>query len=190
MGYSKGANRQSDRILDSIDRARNRESLGPTGGFDRQATARELNTDIPGLDAMQSERVRRIFKTLEAAYVATAQSQEIRRLAARFQAIGDISEHRAKGDVTISVQYLDHERYDDVGIAPFEVTPTDMEEAKKASGSSRADANALRILRERLRNGVQAAFAKLEPRVKDAVRARADLGHIGVQVTMDLRPEA
>ena len=65
-----------------------------------------------------------------------------------------------------------------------------MEEAKKASGSSRADANALRILRERLRTGVQAAFGKLEPRVKDAVRARADLGHIGVQVTMDLRPDA
>lgn len=188
MGYSKGTNRASDRILESIDRSRNREAMGPAAGFDRQATGRELDTDPLGPDAMQSERVRRVFRTMESAYTQTAQSQEIRRLAARFQAIGDISEQAARGDVTVSIQYLDSDRYDDVGIAPFEVTPADLDEMKKATGSSRPDVNALRVLRARLRDGVQAAFGKIEPRVKDAIRERADQGHIAVQVTMDLRP--
>jgi predicted Rdx family selenoprotein len=39
-----------------------------------------------------------------------------------------------------------------------------------------------------LRQGVKAAYAKLEPRIRDAIRDRADMGHVQVQVTMDLRP--
>lgn len=185
MGYSKGSNRQSDRILDSIDRARNRDPIGTQ--FERQASARELNTELPADDAMQSERIRRIFRIVEQAYVKTAQSLEIKRLAARFQAIGDLNEHEARGDVSVSVQYLDSPRYDDIGMAPFEISPADLEEARKVTGSSRPDANGLRVLRERLRSGVQAAFAKLEPRIRDAVRERADMGHVAAQVTIDLR---
>ena len=48
--------------------------------------------------------------------------------------------------------------------------------------------NALRVLRKELRGGVLAAYQKLEPRVRDAIRDRADMGHIQVQVTVDLRP--
>ncbi len=48
--------------------------------------------------------------------------------------------------------------------------------------------NALKVLRLELRNGVLAAYKKVEPRVRDALRDRADMGHIAVQVTMDVRP--
>jgi hypothetical protein len=187
MGYStKGGGRESDRILDSIDRARSRNEFSASP-FDRQASGRDLNTEVPGLDAMQSERIRRVFKTVETAYVACAQSPEIRKLAARFQSIGDLNEHQARGDVSVTIQYLDHDRYDDIGMAPFEISAEDLDEEKKTSGTNRADANGLRILRTRLRDGVQSAFAKLEPRVRDAVRERADIGHVAAVVTVDLR---
>ena len=48
--------------------------------------------------------------------------------------------------------------------------------------------NAQRILRKELRDGVMAAYKKEEPRIRDAIRDRADMGHIEVQVTMDVRP--
>jgi hypothetical protein len=35
---------------------------------------------------------------------------------------------------------------------------------------------------------VVAAAEKLEPRVREGIRERADLGHIGARVTLDLRP--
>ena len=31
------------------------------------------------------------------------------------------------------------------------------------------------------------AYKKMEPRIRDALRERADLGHLSVNVTMDLR---
>jgi hypothetical protein len=31
------------------------------------------------------------------------------------------------------------------------------------------------------------AYKKIEPRVRDAVRERADMGHVAVQVTLDIR---
>ena len=90
--------------------------------------------------------------------------------------------------MSISIQYLDHDRFDDVGVSPFEVRAYHVVDAKKETKTSRADVNALKVLRKELREGILAAYEKLEPRVRDALRDRADMGHIQVQVTVDLRP--
>lgn len=177
-----------DRILDNIDRARNRDAESARFQLDRQALGRELDTDVPDGDATNPERVKRIFRVVERAYTKAAQRTELGRLAARFQSVGDIHHHHARGDVSISIQYLDHERQDDVGMAPFEVRPYEVSEAKKETKTSRADVNALKVLRKELRQGVLAAYQKVEPRIRDALRERADIGHIQVQVTVDLRP--
>ena len=177
-----------DRILENIDRARNRDAESARFSLDRQAIGRELETDIPAVDATNPERVRRIFQTLERAYTKAAQRTELGRLAARFQSVGDIHHHHARGDVSISIQYIDHERHDDVTMSPFEVRPYEVAEAKKETKTSRADVNALKILRKELREGVLSAFQKVEPRIRDALRGRADMGHVQVLVTVDLRP--
>ena len=178
-----------DRILDHIDRERNRDDDG-RDDFARDASARELGTEIPDFDATPAERVRRIFGLVEKAYTATASGPEIRRLAQRFQTVGDISTHHARGDVVVTISYLDHERPDDVGLSPFEILPSRLEETRKVSKTNRPDANALRILRADLRNGVLSAYKKMEPRLRDAVRERADFGHLAVRITIDLRPAA
>jgi len=177
-----------DRILDNIDRARNRDAESARFTLDRQALGRELETEIPDVDATNPERVKRVFRTLERAYTKTAQRTELGRLAARFQSVGDIHHHHARGDVSISIQYMDHERPDDVAMAPFEIRPYEVSEAKKETKTSRADVNALKILRKELREGVLAAYQKVEPRIRDAMRERADMGAVQVQVTVDLRP--
>ena len=177
-----------DRILDSIDRARNRDAESARFSLDRQALGRELDTEVPSLDATNPERIKRIFKTVERAYTKAAQRVELGKLAARFQSVGDIQHHHARGDVSISIQYLDHERGDDVGMSPFEIRPYEVAEAKKETKTSRADVNALKVLRKELRQGVLSAYQKMEPRIKDALRERADMGHVQVQVTVDLRP--
>jgi hypothetical protein len=177
-----------DRILDNIDRARNRDAESAGFHIDRQAMGRELGTEIPDLDATTTERLRRVFGILERAYMKTAQRGELGRLASRFQAVGDIHHHHARGDVSVSIQYLDHERYDDVGVSPFEIKPYMVTDAKKETKTSRADVNALKVLRKELRTGILAAYQKLEPRVREALRDRADMGHVQVQVTVDLRP--
>ncbi len=177
-----------DRILDNIDRARNRDAESAKYQVDRQALGRELETEMPDVDATTSERLKRIFAILERAYTKAAQRAELGRLASRFQAVGDIHHHHARGDVSISIQYMDHERFDDVGVSPFEIRPYEIADAKKETKTSRADVNALKVLRKELRRGVLAAYQKLEPRVRDAIRDRADMGHIQVQVTVDLRP--
>lgn len=174
-----------DRILDNIDRERNRDD---PSDFIREATARELDTEVPPFDSTTTERLRRIFALVERAYTSTASSSEMRRLAQRFQAVGDISTHHARGDVSVSIHWMDHERPDDIGVSPFEILPAHMVELKKTSGSTRPDANALRLLRGHLRTGVMNAYGKIEPRAREAIRNRADLGHVAVQVTMDLRP--
>ena len=178
-----------DRILDNIDRQRNRDDDG-RDNYARDATAKELGTELPDSDATPGERVRRIFGLIEKAYVATASSPDIRKLAQRFQTVGDISAHHARGDVTITISYLDHERMDDVGLSPFEILPSRLEEVRKTSKTNRPDANALWILSEQLRNGAASAYGKMEPRLRDAVRQRADLGHVAVRVTIDLRAAA
>ena len=109
-------------------------------------------------------------------------------MAQRFQAVGDINEHKARGDVSIAVRYLDYDRPEDFGMSPFEIHPDDLIEARKETKTTRADVNALKILRKELRDGVLAAFKKLEPRVRDAIRDRADMGHVEIQVTVDVRP--
>jgi hypothetical protein len=177
-----------DRILENIDRARNRDAESARFHLDRQALGRELETEVPAVDATNPERVKRIFQTLERAYTKTAQRTELGRLAARFQSVGDIHHHHARGDVSISIQYMDHERPDDVAMSPFEIRPYEIAEAKKETKTSRADVNALKILRKELREGVLAAFQKVEPRIRDAMRERADMGHVQVLVTVDLRP--
>jgi hypothetical protein len=177
-----------DRILDNIDRARNRDAESARFHLDRQAMGRELETEVPDGDATNPERVKRIFRVVERAYTKAAQRGELGRLAARFQAVGDIHHHHARGDVSISIQYLDHERPDDVGMAPFEIRPYEVSETKKETKTSRADVNALKLLRRELRQGVLSAYQKVEPRIRDALRERADIGHIQVQVTVDLRP--
>lgn len=184
MGYRTNP----DRILENIDRDRDRE--GREQKDDRRATGRELDTGVPGPDATNPERAKRIFRAVERAYMQTAQRDELGRLAARFQSIGDIHHHRARGDVSVTVQYLDADRREDIGTAPFQIEPEELEEAEEETGSRRADVNALRVLRQKLRDGVMAAYDKIESRVRDAVRERADMGHVSVQVTVDLRPAA
>ncbi len=174
-----------DRILDNIDRARSRGDDGRN--FLRQAVGRDLDTDVPTSDSTTPERLRRVFSSVERAYMKAAQSSELGRLAARFQSVGDIPNHHARGDVSIAIQYLDHARHEDVGMAPFEVLPDQLVEAKKVTRTSRPDVNALRVLRHELRTRVMATYNKIEPRIRDAMRERADFGHISVQVTMDLR---
>jgi hypothetical protein len=176
-----------DRILDQIDRARSREDDGGGVFFAREASARVLGTEPPEPGSTPGERVRRIFKLVDQAYREVAGGGELKKMAARFQAIGDLSGQNARGDITITVHYLDHARSDDVGMIPVEVKREELQEAKKVTGTSRPDVNALKVLRELLRNGVQAAYSKLEPRLKDAIRERADLGHISLQVSLDLR---
>ena len=178
----------ADRILDNIDRARNRDAERAQFQVDRQAEGRELDTECPPPDATIGERTRRIFGIVERAYTRAAQRDQMNPLAARFRAVGDIHHHNARGDVSLSVQYLDHERFDDVGVSPFEISQREVKDARSETRTSRADVNALKLLRARLRQGVIEAYRKVEPRLRDAVRERADLGHVQVRVAVDLRP--
>lgn len=175
-----------DRILDSIDRSRNRDADGLD--FVRDASVRQLDTEVPSPDATSADRLRRIFGVVEQAYRETAGSKEMRRLAQRFQTVGDISTHHARGDVSVSIHWMDHDRSDDIGVSPFEIKPARFDELKKSTGQSRADGLAIRLLRADLRDGVMSAYSKIEPRIKEAIRERADLGHVAARVTMDLRP--
>lgn len=177
-----------DRILENIDRSRERERDAPLSASDREASGRELDTDSPGPDSTNPERMKRLFGVVERAYTACAQSSELGPLAQRFQAIGDINHHRARGDVSIAVQWLDADRTDDITMSPFTIEDEDLTEARKESKTSRADVNAMKVLRARLREGVLASYKKLEPRLREAMRERADMGHVAVQVTVDLRP--
>ncbi len=174
-----------DRILENIDRRRSRDA---DARAERQAVGRELDTDVPPVDATNPERLKRLFAAIERAYTGAAQSQTLGPLAQRFQAIGDLSDHKARGDVSIAVRYMDHDRAEDFGMSPFNVYPEHLAEAKKETKTSRPDVNAMRILRKELRAGVLSAYQKVEPRLRDALRDRADMGHVEVQVTIDLRP--
>lgn len=176
-----------DRILENIDRARERKDEGGPGAAARQAIGKELEIDLPDVDATNPERMRRLFKIVEQSYTKAAANRELGKLAARFQSVGDIPKHHAHGDVSVSVQYLDSARPDDIGVVPFEIVPEHLIEAKKDTKTSRPDVNALKILRVALRDGVRAAYKKIEPRLRDALRDRADMGHVAVQVTMDVR---
>jgi hypothetical protein len=178
-----------DRILESIDRERSRdeESAGRLSD-NRQAVGRELDTTPPPPDATNPERVKRIFHLVEQSYRQAAQGSELGKLASRFRGIGDLHHHHARGDVSVVIQYLDSGRPDDVGMSPFEIRPENLVEMKKESGNSRSDFNAMKILREELRNGVMSAYKKMEPRIRDAIRERADIGHLSVNITIDLRP--
>ncbi|MFC1575152.1 hypothetical protein ACFL5A_00710 [Gemmatimonadota bacterium] len=177
-----------DRILESIDRERTRDEEGGRHSDDRQAVGRELDTTPPPPDATNPERMKRVFALVEQAYRSAAQGSELGKLAARFRGIGDLYHHHGRGDVSVGIAYLDSGRPDDVGMSPFEIRAEDLAEEKKATGNSRADVNAMRILRRELRDGVMSAYKKMEPRVRDALRERADQGHLSVHVTMDLRP--
>lgn len=157
---------------------------------DRQARGRDMDTTVPENDATTPERMKRIFGLVESGYRKAAQGSEIGPLAARFRAIGDISHHEARGDVSVSVHYLDSGRHDDVGVVPFEIRDFDLDEAKKETRTNRPDVNAMKVLRLRLRDGVLAAYQKIEPRLRDALKERADHGHVAVEVTLDLRPVA
>jgi len=177
-----------DRILESIDRERSRdEEIAGRPSDDRQAVGRELDTTPPPPDATNPERMKRIFRLVEQSYRHAAQGNELGKLAARFRGIGDLHHHHARGDVSVVIQYHDSGRPDDVGMSPFEVRPENLAEMKKETGNSRADFNAMKILRTELRDGVMSAYKKMEPRLRDALRERADIGHISVNVTMDLR---
>jgi len=176
-----------DRILENIDRARERKDEGPRS-TERQAIGKELEIELPDVDATNPERIKRLFSIVERSYAKAAANKELGKLAARFQSVGDIPKHHAHGDVSVSVQYLDSPRPDDIGVAPFEIVPEDLVEAKKATKTSRPDVNALKVLRVSVRDGVRNAYKKIEPRLRDALRDRADMGHVAVQVTVDVRP--
>ena len=177
-----------DRILESIDRERTRAEEAALHTDDRQAVGRELDTVLPAPDATITERMKRVFQLVETSYRTAAQGTELGRLASRFRAIGDLHHHHARGDISVVIHYMDSPRFDDVGMSPFEIRPLDLVEIKKETESSRPDVNAMKILRQELRNGVMSAYKKMEPRVKDGLRERADMGHLTVTVTMDLRP--
>ena len=183
-----GLRTNPDRILENIDRQRSREEEAHAAGQDRQAVGRELETEIPDVDATTPERMKRIFAIVERSYTQAAANAELGKLASHFRAVGDIPDHHAHGDVSVSIQYIDSPRPDDVGMAPFEIRPHQLVEAKKETKTSRPDVNALKVLRVEIRNGVLAAYKKVGPRIRDALRDRADMGHIAVQVTMDVRP--
>jgi hypothetical protein len=182
-----GLRTNPDRILENIDRQRIREEEAQAGQ-DRQAVGRELETEIPDVDATTPERMKRIFAIVERSYAKAAANVELGKLASHFRAVGDIPTHHALGDVSVSIQYIDSARLDDIGMAPFEIRPERLVEAKKETKTSRPDVNALKVLRKVIRDGVMAAYRKVEPRVRDALRDRADMGHVAVQVTMDVRP--
>ena len=55
-----GLRTNPDRILENIDRQRIREEEAQAGQ-DRQAVGRELETEIPAVDATTPERMKRIF---------------------------------------------------------------------------------------------------------------------------------
>lgn len=176
-----------DRILENIDRARSREADAPRSGTDLHANVRELDTEVPEVDATNPERIRRIFRLVECTYMKAAQSVALGPLAARFQAVGDLHHHHAHGNVSVSVQYLDHARPEEVGVVPFEVTPEQIADQKRETRTSRPDVNAMRVLRAGLRSGVMACYKKLEPRIREGLRERADMGHIAVTITVGLR---
>lgn len=175
-----------DRILENIDRARSREEERRVGQ-DRQASGREMDADVPDSDATTPERLKRIFRLVEQAYMTAAASEQLGPLAARFRTIGDIPEHNARGDLAVSVQYLDSKRNDDVGVIPIEINADQLVEARKVTKTTRPDVNAMKVLRDELRDGVLAAYKKIEPRIRDAIRERADIGHVAAEVTVDLR---
>lgn len=177
-----------DRILESIDRERTRAEEAARHTDDRQAVGRELDTQTPSSDATTSERMKRVFRAVERAYMTAAQGGELGRLAGRFRAIGDLHHHHARGDVSVAIHYMDSQRHDDVGMSPFEIRPQQLEDAKKETESTRPDVNAMKVLRRELRGGVLSAYRKIEPRVRDGLRERADMGHLSITVTMDLRP--
>ena len=176
-----------DRILDNIDKQKLREEES-RNNQNREAVGRALNTETPDLDATTPERTKRLFQVVEEAYTKVASNTELGRLASHFRAVGDIPNHHARGDVSISIQYVDSPRMDDIGMAPYEIVPQRLLEAKKETKTSRPDVNALKVLRLEIRNGVLTAYKKLAPRIKDALRDRADMGHVAVQITMDVRP--
>ena len=182
-----GLRTNPDRILENIDRQRSRDEEGYAGQH-RQAVGRDLDTSVPDIDATTPERMRRIFGVVERSYTKAASNVELGKLASHFRTVGDIPTHHARGDVSVAVQYIDSPRPDDVGVAPFEIFPERLVEAKKETKTSRPDVNALKVLRVEIRDGVMAAYKKVEPRIRDALRDRADMGHIAVQVTMDVRP--
>ena len=176
-----------DRILDNIDKQKLREEES-RNNQNREAVGKHLNNEAPDLDATTPERTKRIFGVVEEAYNKIASNKELGRLASHFRAVGDIPNHHAIGDVSISIQYIDSPRMDDIGMAPYEIVPQRLLEAKKETKTSRPDVNALKVLRLEIRNGVLTAYKKLAPRIKDALRDRADMGGVAVRITLDVRP--
>ena len=176
-----------DRILDNIDKQKLREEES-RNNQNREAVGKHLNNEAPDLDATTPERTKRIFGVVEEAYNKIASNKELGRLASHFRAVGDIPNHHARGDVSISIQYIDSPRLDDIGMAPYEIVPQRLLEAKKETKTSRPDVNALKVLRFEIRNGVLTAYKKLAPRIKDALRDRADMGTVEATITMDVRP--
>ena len=150
-----GLRTNPDRILENIDRQRTREEEAQAGQ-DRQAVGRELETEIPDVDATTPERMKRIFAIVERSYTKAASNVELGKLASHFRAVGDIPTHHARGDVSVSIQYIDSARLDDIGMAPFEIFPERLVEAKKETKTSRPDVNALKVLRREIRDGVLA----------------------------------
>ena len=117
-----GLRTNPDRILENIDRQRIREEEAQAGQ-DRQAVGRELETEIPDVDATTPERMRRIFEIVERSYTKAASNVELGKLASHFRTVGDIPTHHARGDISVSIQYIDSARLDDIGMSPFEILP-------------------------------------------------------------------
>lgn len=184
MGYRTNP----DRILENIDRERDRDGRENVGEVVRQAVGKDLNTDAPEGGAAHEERLTRVFKGIEKAYMNAAQSADLRKVASRFQAIGDVHHHHARGEVTVTLDYLDHDRGEDIAVIPYEIRPSVVEELEKETKTSRPDVNALKALRQELRSCVLKAFKRLEPRIRDSIRAGADEGHVAAKVALDLRP--
>ena len=71
-----GLRTNPDRILENIDRQRIREEEAQAGQ-DRQAVGKELETEIPDVDATTPERMKRIFSIVERSYTKAASNVEL-----------------------------------------------------------------------------------------------------------------
>jgi hypothetical protein len=67
------------------------------------------------------------------------------------------------------------------------VKPEQVADQKRETRTSRPDVNAMKVLRVALRAGVLASYKKIEPRLREGLRERADMGHVGVTITVGLR---
>ena len=181
-----GLRTNPDQILENIDRQRSREEEAHAAGQDRQAVGKELETEIPDVDATTPERMKRIFAIVERAYNQAASNAELGKLASHFRAVGDIPDHHAHGDVSVSIQYIHPSRPHDVGMAPLEIRPHPLFAAKNATTHSRHDVHPPNVPRHQRRHRLH----RRHRRRHQTSRASAGAAHSGCRVSRTRSPRS